>query len=157
MNRYNTIAGLALALFCLAGCDPALQKAGPVSETKICPVTDTTPAMIETETVQIIEEPAVLAEDGTVVTPPVYRTESRPKILKDRKEIEFDAVCPEDLDGEFVATLQRALRARGYLTTPTTGVMDAETRRAVRGYQINLGLNSDTLSIKAARELGLVV
>jgi peptidoglycan hydrolase-like protein with peptidoglycan-binding domain len=57
--------------------------------------------------------------------------------------------------GDFAATLQRALAARGYYDGPVTGVIDAETTRAIRAYQAPLGIDSATLSLAAARRLGL--
>lgn len=157
MNRLERIAGISLAAALLAACTETGPNSRAESQTDICQVTDTTPAIVETETVQVVEIPAIVAEDGTTRMPAVYTTETRPKIVKDRQEITFDAVCEADLTPQFIATLQRALRARGYLATETTGVLDPETRRAVRAYQTEFGLNSDILSIRAAREMGLVV
>jgi len=57
---------------------------------------------------------------------------------------------------EFTATLQRALKARGFYLLPLTGVMDGPTRDAIRRYQHSRGLDSDHLSLAAARELGIV-
>ncbi|NHX28166.1 peptidoglycan-binding protein, partial [Escherichia coli] len=54
-----------------------------------------------------------------------------------------------------VASLQRALNARGY-HAPISGVMDDATRQAVRRYQAGQGLDSADLSLDTARKLGLV-
>lgn len=69
----------------------------------------------------------------------------------------FEVPCPQDIDDAFIASLQRALAARGLHAGDITGEMDAATRAAVRRYQLPMGLSSDILSIAAARRLGLVV
>ena len=76
--------------------------------------------------------------------------------LRDREEVWFRAPCPADYTLEFVATLQRALKARGYYLMDLTGQLDAGTRDAVRRYQADRGLDSARLSLAAARELGLL-
>ena len=65
------------------------------------------------------------------------------------------ATCPQDMDLTFVATLQRALKARGYYDMPVTGQMTPATAEAVRRYQADRGLDSHILSLAAARQLGL--
>ena len=57
---------------------------------------------------------------------------------------------------DFIASLQRALKARGLYLLPLTGQMDMPTRAALRRFQADRGLDSDRLSLRAARELGLV-
>jgi peptidoglycan hydrolase-like protein with peptidoglycan-binding domain len=56
---------------------------------------------------------------------------------------------------ELVASLQRALLARGYYRGQTTGELDARTLRAVKAYQVDQGLESKILSVAALRSLGL--
>lgn len=68
----------------------------------------------------------------------------------------FETPCPDVLTPDFVAMLQRALAARGFYTGPATGEMDAATRAAIAAYQSKGGLMSDTLSVAAARQLGLI-
>jgi hypothetical protein len=130
-------------------------RAGELS-TDPCIATDISPALIETETIQILETPEVLDADGGVVTPAVYRSEASQRIIRERETVEFEAVCSPEESPEFVATLQRALKARGHLTEDITGRMDGNTKRAIRSYQASRGLNSDILSMDTARELGLI-
>lgn len=69
----------------------------------------------------------------------------------------FEIPCGVERDPAFVASLQRALAARGLHGGAVTGEMDGETRAAVEAYQRELGLRSGVLSLAAARALGLVV
>jgi peptidoglycan hydrolase-like protein with peptidoglycan-binding domain len=57
---------------------------------------------------------------------------------------------------EFLASLQRALQARGIFRGAVTGAMDAPTQKAVRAYQQSLGLDLPVLTLAAAQSLGLV-
>jgi peptidoglycan hydrolase-like protein with peptidoglycan-binding domain len=60
------------------------------------------------------------------------------------------------VDREFIGSLQRALKSRGLYRGTLTGVMDAKTKKSVRWFQKRHGLNSNILSLEAARQLGLV-
>ncbi len=115
-----------------------------------------TPAVVETVTEQILVTPAKINADGTVATLPEYRTEQRPRILTPRTDRWFETPCPPAFTVELVSSLQRALQARGLYQGAVTGNMDEATRRAVLAVQTADGLRSDVLSIKTARELGLV-
>lgn len=69
----------------------------------------------------------------------------------------FETPCHDLLTPDFIATLQRALAARAYFNGPITGEMTAATRSAVAAYQADaVDLDSDTLSVDAARKLGLI-
>jgi hypothetical protein len=85
----------------------------------------------------------------------VYRSETHQRIVQEREEIWFRAPCAAEWTVDFVATLQRALKARGYYLLPVTGVMDQATSAAVQRFQIERGLDSPRLSLAAARELGI--
>ena len=121
-----------------------------------CWESDVTPAVIETVTEQVVVTPEVRDAAGLVVTPATYRTDTHARIVSDRREVWFRAPCPEAYTLDFVASLQRALTARGYYLLPVTGAMDAGTRDAVRRYQADRGLDSPRLSLAAARDLGLL-
>lgn len=114
------------------------------------------PAVIETVTEQILVQAETRDAAGTVTAPASYRTETRQRIVQDRDEVWFRAPCPETFDVDFIATLQRSLKARGFYQSPLTGVLDAATTDAIRRFQADRGLDSGTLSLAAARELGLV-
>ncbi len=118
---------------------------------------DVTPALVETVTERILLQPAELATNGKVLAPAIYKTETKQRITKERDEIWFETPCPEAMTPEFVATLQRALSARGYYRGVLTSEMDRSTRRAIRDYQRGEGLDSPILSLAAARKLGLVI
>ena len=134
-----------------------LREPGPPEGPEgACWESDVTPAVIETVTEQVVVTPEVRDAAGAVVTPATYRTDTRTRILRDRTEVWFRAPCPAEVTVDFVASLQRALTARGYYLLPLTGVMDAGTRDAVRRFQADRGLDSPRLSLAAARDLGLV-
>ncbi len=110
-----------------------------------------TPAVIETETRQILVQPAEVRADGTVTNPAIYKTETVQKIVREREENWFETPCEEQMDEDFVTSLQRALAVRGYYLWQVNGQMDARTRAAVRRYQEPLGLDSGILSLAAAQ------
>ena len=155
--------GLASAL-CLAACQGAVLPRAPVvadlgAQTVVgarpsgpdgaCWATDETPAVIETVTQQI-------AEAATLETGAGYRTETRQEIIKPREQIWFRTPCDADLTPDVMTTLQRALAVRGFYPGAPTGTFDPVTRRAIRAFQLERGLNSDRLSLAAARDLGVI-
>ncbi|RGP37307.1 peptidoglycan-binding protein [Pseudotabrizicola alkalilacus] len=128
----------------------------PESAEGACWASDVTPMVIETVTEQVMVSEAKLAPDGRVLSPAVFHSESRQKIVQEREEVWFRSPCPQEMTVDFIASLQRALKARGLYVLPLTGQMDAATRAALRRFQADRGLESDKLSLTAARELGLV-
>ncbi|MFT4961075.1 MAG: hypothetical protein ACI92Z_002161 [Paracoccaceae bacterium] len=114
------------------------------------------PAIIETVTHQVILQPPQVLADGTVPQPGIYKTETRQEIVQPRKETWFQRPCAVVMTPEFIASLQRALDARGMYRGRINGEMDNRTRAAVRRFQKPQGLDSGILSLAAARKLGLV-
>ncbi len=131
-------------------------KAPPGAPDGTCWDTEITPALIETITRQEILQPAVIDAAGKITTPAVVRTVTRQDILRPRTETWFQTLCPAQMSPDTVATLQRALSARGHYKTVPTGGLDRQTRAAIRRYQLTLGLDSDQLSLENARKLGLI-
>ena len=126
---------------------------GPVAG--ICWASDVTPAVIETITEQVQVSPEQRDDQGTVTAAASFRTEMRQEMVQDREEVWFQSPCAADLTADFIATLQRALKARGYYLLPLTGVMDPATGAAIRRFQAERGLDSPVLSMAATRELGI--
>lgn len=167
----RTATAAATALVLLGACDRPLPVPGvgepeiiqilssppPGSPPGACWGQEASPAVIETVTEQVMLQPAQVRSDGTVEAPAVYKTETRQRIVRERRELWFRTPCPSELTFEFVASLQRALKARGLYRGQVNGMMDRATRHAVRGYQAPLGLDSGILSLAAARKLGLAV
>ncbi|WP_072506439.1 peptidoglycan-binding domain-containing protein [Phaeobacter porticola] len=161
-----------LALGCLAvlsACiEPQSGPAAQVSRAQSAPAappgappgscwsTHTTPAVIETVTVQVMTRPAMTAADGTVLRPARFRRETRQNIVRPRRESWFETPCPVDMTPQFVGSVQRALAVRGHYDGEITGVLDAPTRTAVRKFQEQDGFANDDLSLVSARKLGLV-
>lgn len=171
MIRTTYLAGLAGLM--LASCqaegpladvsrlDEAVARSGPVAAPPGAPEgtcwgRDETPAVVESVTDHVLVQPAELAADGSLRTPAIYRTETRQKIVRARRELWFETPCPPLMDADFIASLQRALKARGLYRGTITGRMGRATTRAVRRFQAPLGLDSGALSMNAARKLGLV-
>ena len=132
------------------------QVAPPGAEPGTCWGKNVTPAIIETVTHQVMLQPAQVMADGTVTQPAIYKTETRQDIVRERKETWFLVPCATDLTPEFIASVQRALAARGLYKGDISGEMNAGTRAAVRRFQKPQGLDSGILSLAAARKLGLV-
>lgn len=122
-----------------------------------CYAQDVTPAVIETVTEQVLVQPPEIAADGSVRAPAIYRTDTRQRIVEERREIWFETPCAAQDDPVFIATVQRALDARGLYHGAITGEMDRRTRAAIREFQRPQGLDSGVLSLAAARLLGLAV
>ena len=167
----RALFGLGTAAFALlAGCmDSYVTRAdqdpiGPLERPAVvdpqlggCYARATTPALIETVTEQIMVQPASVRSDGAVQSPAAFRTVTRQRILRERREIEFETPCASIQTPEFIASVQRALVARGYHTGSITGTMDARTARAVGRFQFDNGdVQTQQITMKTARTLGLV-
>jgi hypothetical protein len=115
------------------------------------------PAVIETVRERIEVAPAQVNPDGTLAALPRYRTEERQRIVTPRQDNWFLTPCAEVRGPDFVASLQRALQARGYYGGAITGQMDGPTRAAIQHFQRAGGFpDSGVLSLAAAQQLGLV-
>lgn len=157
-----------LAVSLSAGCQTTLpgavepdiihtrDEAPPGAAPGTCWGKDITPAVVETVTEQVIVQPAEILDDGTVLQAAVYKTETRQAIIQERKVTWFETPCREVMTPDFVASVQRALKARGLYRGPVTSQMDNRTRAAIRAFQKPEGLDSGILSLAAARKLGLV-
>ena len=116
----------------------------------------TLPTVIETVTEQVLVTPEARDPDGTITRPAVYRTKTEQKIVQERGQVWFRAPCIAEQTVEFVATMQRALKARGFYLAPVNGVFDPVTAEALRRYQASRGFDSPRLTLAAARELGII-
>ena len=167
MNTTPFVPALAAALF-LAACaenpvvtssniDPiSLATAPPGAAPGTCWGKTVTPAVVETVTRKVLLQPAQISSDGRVQAPPIYKDETQQMVIKPRRDTWYEVPCAAELTPDFIASLQRALTARGHYRGPVTGEMDGRTRDAVQRYQKGEGLNSKTLSVAAARKLGLI-
>ncbi|MGV6839216.1 MAG: peptidoglycan-binding domain-containing protein [Planktomarina sp.] len=135
----------------------SFQQTGPAgAPAGTCWGRDEIPATIETVTKTVEVTPEERGEDGSLITPAVYKSVEEQTIIYARDDIWFETPCADAIDNDFIAALQRALTARGLMEGDATGVMDNRTADAVRAYQKPQGLNSGQLSLVAAQKLGLV-
>jgi hypothetical protein len=133
-----------------------IDSAGPPEGPEgACWAHDLIPAVYETTTEQSLVTPERRNATGQVVAPATYKSVSKLRVLQERRDIWFISPCPEAVTPEFLATLQRALKARGYYQLALTGLMDEPTTEALRRYQADHGLDSPLLSLAAARQLGV--
>ena len=121
-----------------------------------CWAHDVIPAVYETTTEQSLVTAERRDAAGNILSPASYKSVSRLRIVQDRRDIWFIGPCPDQVTAGFLATLQRALKARGYYKMPLTGLMDAGTTEALRRYQAANGLDSPLLSYAAAEHLGVL-
>ena len=118
---------------------------------------DTIPAVIETVTETVLDQPELRDAAGKVTRPASYNSFAKQRILQDRKDVYIRTPCYNQLTPDTILTLQRALKARGYYQQPLTGELDLGTMAAIRHYQADHGLDTSVLSLKAALALGLVI
>ena len=117
-----------------------------------------TPAVIKTIDEDVLIQPAQISSTGTIQSPPIYRSQSRPVIVQERQEQWFQILCPTDLTPDFVSSVQRALELRGHYGGSITGQMDSSTRAAIKRYQFERDIDTadpEKLTVAAARQLGL--
>ena len=114
-----------------------------------------TPAKVETYIEDILVQPAQISTSGTIQSPPVYKSETRQRILSERQEDFVQIPCLQDLTEEFVASLQRALGARGYYAGPPSGALDGLTLDAITRFQADNGQSRKVLTVETAQMLGL--
>lgn len=154
--------GLALAACTMPGTPPApgqfqlATDAPPQAAPGTCWGKTVTPAIIETVERDVLVQPAQISTDGRIQQPPIYKSETRTEIVEPRREDWQRVPCTSDLSPDLIASLQRALTARGFYAGPPTGEMDRLTQAAIRRYQAeNGGPDSGILTVRAARSLGL--
>ena len=121
-----------------------------------CWATEITPAVIETVTEQAEVTPAQPASTSKPAVAATFRSQVQQHIVTERSEVWFRVPCPEQMGPDTVASLQRALKVRGLYRGGVTAALDPATATSIRRYQAPQGLDSDTLSLAAARQLGLV-
>ncbi|MEL6620281.1 MAG: peptidoglycan-binding domain-containing protein [Pseudomonadota bacterium] len=137
--------------------DPvSLATAPPGAAPDTCWDKTVTPAVVETENRKVLLQPAQISSDGRVQAPPIYKTEAQQVVTRPRRENWFEVPCAGLMTPDFIASLQRALEARGLYRGPVTGEMDARTSAAVRRFQKAEGFDNPTLTLAAARQLGLI-
>lgn len=171
MIPFRYIATTTAALCFLTACDVPASNTNASSATRTigfaqdapegaasgtCWGKTISPAIIETVNREVLLQPAQISSDGRIQQPAVYKKEDRQEIIKPRQETWFETVCPTLLTEEFVASLQRALNARGAYRGQITGLLDDKTRRSIRKLQLDSGFDSGILTVDAARTLGLV-
>lgn len=168
MTRSPLVPALAAVLFlgaCLengtvtsaSNVDPiSLATTPPGAAPNSCWGKVVSPAVVETITRKVLVQPAQISSDGRVQAAPIYKEETKAEVITPRLATWYEIPCADQLTPEFVASLQRALAARGYYRDQVTGNMDLRTRDAVRRYQKDQGLEQKVLTVAGARTLGLI-
>lgn len=133
-----------------------VQPGPPQGPKGACWQSDVTPLVVETVSEQVMIAQEKRDATGALIRPAAFRTDTHQRIVQEREKIWFRSPCPADLTVDFIASLQRALKARGLYLLPLTGAFDSATQNAVQRYQAARGLDSPRLSLAAARELGLI-
>ena len=164
---------MPLALLLLAACrggleveapqtarafDAEIRASAPALGTGGCWAEDLRPALFEIVTEQREVAPERRDGAGRVIAPARFTSETHQRELRPRQQVWFRTPCPEEIGQPevFTASLQRALKARGFYGGAVTGESGPETLAALQRYQAANGLESATLSLEAARALGLV-
>jgi len=172
MTRFPTPHASVVLLVALAACAPGAETTRadlgdeviitdftlgpPGARPGACYGKDATPATIEQVTEQVLISPPEIGPQGNVITPARYEERTSHRVVTGREEIYFESPCPPRWTPDFIASVQRALKARGLYTGQAHGTLDTATRRAIRAFQLQNGLNSGILSVENARALGLV-
>ncbi|KEO55160.1 peptidoglycan-binding domain-containing protein [Thioclava pacifica] len=135
-----------------------LMERKPADDAQGCYAELKAPATVETvsDQVQVVPEQRD-PTTGEITQPAIYREVSSQRIVEASRARYFPSVCSGDLTPGFVAMLQRALAVRGLYSGPADGKLDPATGRAITAYQKPRGLDSPTLSVRAAQELGLYI
>ena len=116
---------------------------------------DVASAVIETVTIQEVDQPELRDADGTITRPASFRTITRQQIVRERTDIRFETICPQNYTAEFVTTLQWALKARGIYAGAINGTLDAQTGAVIQKFQRRSGPDTQLLAIETARTLGI--
>lgn len=127
----------------------------PAKPAGACWAETATPAVFETVTEQVLAMPERRAPDGTLIFAATLRTETHQTLEDERQSFWFQRPCDDVLTPDLIATLQRAPKARGAHMAAVTGILDAETKRAIRAWQRPRGIDSDVPALSTARALGL--
>ena len=173
-RNYGRKLSLLIAALALAGCQETsgdapkrappktllseISRTPPAADSKNCYAQITTPPQVETVTdqVQVVPEQRD-PKTGEITQPAIYREVSAQRMIEAGKPRYFRALCSSDLTPGFVTMLQRALAARDLYHGRVDGKLDPATGRAIAAYQAPRGLDSPTLSLRAAQELGLYI
>jgi hypothetical protein len=171
---FRPAAAVTLAALALAGCTAAdlpapdtgrslagvlVAKTGtapPARPEGACWAEAIEPAVFETVTEQVMVRPERRAPDGSLLEPAAFRTETRQREVSGRRAVWFRTACAGVLTADLVASLQRALKARGLYAQPVTGTLDAPTWEALRAWQRPRGLDSGTPALRTLELFGLV-
>ncbi len=121
-----------------------------------CFAIDTGPERTESIVEEVLTLPEQRDADGTVLRPAIYRQEERDVLVPINDPVRFEVVCPQIYSQSFVASLQRALSARGAYSGAANGLLDGATQNAILLYQTARGRHSAQLSVATAREFGLI-
>ena len=111
------------------------------------------PAEYQTVKVRKLVEPA---QERTIEVPAEYQTVVKREKISD-SHLEWKSIlCETNTTRDVIASLQRALKMRGYDPGRIDGVLGQETLSAVSTYQRNKGMASGQLTMETLRSLNVL-
>ncbi|MEM8978417.1 MAG: peptidoglycan-binding domain-containing protein [Pseudomonadota bacterium] len=132
------------------------RAAPPGAAPGTCWHEDITPAQFSETREKFLVREASISTDGKTRFPAKYRIEVTRTQTAPESRLWVEVPCDGTLLYGHVAALQRALKARGFYDGPITERLDAQTRHAIRRFQLTFAIDSETLSLETAKRLGLV-
>ena len=128
----------------------------PELEKEVCRAKIAQPAIYETVTEKKLIAPPKLSPSGRQIAPATYQNQTIYRVIRERAIRWFDTPCKDEINADLIASLQRALAARGYFNGKLTAIMDHDTKVALRRYQSENGLDSAILARQTTNTLGLL-
>jgi hypothetical protein len=111
------------------------------------------PAVFDTIRVRELIEPASYRE---IEIPAEYKTITRREVVRPAHIAFEEVLCEDKLDGALVSELELTLKESGYDVGEVDGILDSDTRDAVRAFQRDNELSEGGLTISTLEEMGLV-
>ena len=113
----------------------------------------TVPAEYQTVRVRKLVEPA---KERTIDIPAEYDMVVKREKISDSRLEWRSILCETNADRDVIASLQRALKRRGYDPGRVDGVLGRETMDAVATYQRNKGMASGQLTMETLKSLNVL-
>ena len=110
------------------------------------------PEVYKTIKVTTVVKPA---EVKRTAIPEAYRTITKREMVSPSKVEWKRVVCQSSITSSTIRALQTALKNEGHYTGPIDGIVGAQTRAAVKAYQIKKGLSTGGITHAVIKSLGV--